>query len=134
MRKRISPEIIESLNPNEIFVFGSNLGGYHGAGAAWTAYHKFGAIYHQGEGIQGQSYAIPTKDMKLRVIPLPIIQVFVDNFIQYAIDHPDKRFLVTAIGCGLANYSYEEIAPLFKAAMSVKNIYLPLKFIQINKS
>lgn len=100
------------MKENEIFVFGSNLAGKHGVGAAKTAL-KFGAKFGVGEGIQGNTYALPTKDEHIKTLPLNEIQKHIDNFIQSAIDNPDKKFLVTRIGCGWAGYSNEEIAPMF---------------------
>ncbi len=109
-QKRTTPEFITSLEPNEIFVFGSNLKGMHGGGAAYIAYRKFGAIMGKGVGLQGQSYAIPT---------------YVDEFIWFAKQHPELTFLVTRIGCGIAGFTDDEISPLFKEAHEVDNIVLP---------
>lgn len=97
-----------------IFVFGSNLAGRHGKGAAWEAYNNHGAIYGQGAGRQGNSYAIPTKDVKLNALPLDAIQNNVQNFFAYADANPELQFNVTRIGCGLAGYKDEQIAPMFK--------------------
>lgn len=97
----------------EIFVFGSNLAGRHGAGAAWDAWKNHGAIYGQGEGQQGHSYAIPTKDEKLKTLPLYIIEHYVAAFKRFARDHPEMTFNVTRVGCGLAGYKDEDIAPMF---------------------
>lgn len=105
-----------------IFVFGSNLAGHHGAGAALYARQHHGAIYGRGEGIQGESYAIPTKDARLRVLSLDEIRKAVDRFIGFAAVSNDM-FQVTRIGCGLAGYRDEQIAPLFKQAPS--NCELP---------
>ena len=117
---RTTPEHITSLNPNEIFVFGSNLKGLHSGGAAYMAYRKFGAIMGQGVGLQGQSYGIPTMQGGVETI-----RPYVDEFIQFAKDHPDLTFLVTRIGCGIAGFTDDEIAPLFEAAHQVENIVLP---------
>lgn len=96
-----------------IFVFGSNLAGKHGAGAAkFAAKHK-GAVYGRPEGIQGTSYAIPTKDANIKTLPLDQIDLHVDNFIQFAILWPAAQFQVTRVGCGLAGFRDEQIAPLF---------------------
>ena len=121
--KRVCPHSIQQLAPNEIFVFGSNLSGSHGGGAAYTAYKKFGAIMGQGVGLQGQSYGIPTMQG-----PVETICPYVDEFIQFAKDHPELHFLVTRIGCGIAGFEDREIAPLFKGAVEVENIYLPQAF------
>lgn len=99
-----------------IFVFGSNLAGRHGKGAALEAKKKYGAVYGQGWGRQGNSYAIPTKGYKLEVLPLKNIRCHVEQFLEYASRHQDCDFLVTNIGCGLAGYLPEQIAPMFKGA------------------
>lgn len=101
-----------------IFVFGSNLAGRHGAGAAKAAKLHFGAIYGRGEGPMGSSYAIPTKGMQLEVLPLDVIEQHVSRFIDYAKVQPGLNFFVTRIGCGLAGYDDSEIAPMFAAAPS----------------
>ena len=120
MEKRTTPEFITSLEPNEIFVFGSNLKGMHGGGAAYIAYRKFGAIMGQGVGLQGQSYAIPTMQGGVETI-----RPYVDEFIQFAKQHPELTFLVTRIGCGIAGFTDDEISPLFEQAHGVENIVLP---------
>lgn len=104
-------------------MFGSNLAGRHGAGAALAALEKFGAKYGQGEGLQGRSYAVPTKDAKIRTLPLPVIKLHVDKFLDFARSRPDLSFFVTRIGCGLAGYIDIDIAPMF--AGSPKNCDLP---------
>ena len=119
-QKRTTPERITELQPNEIFVFGSNLQGMHGGGAALIAYHKFGAIMGQGVGLQGQSYGIPTMQGGVETI-----RPSVDEFIEFAKARTDLTFLVTRIGCGIAGFTDEEIAPLFKKAHGVENIVLP---------
>ena len=123
--KRITPEWITDLKEDEVFVFGSNLKGMHGGGAARVAYDKFGAVWGQGVGIQGQSYGIPTMHGGTDVIA-----PYVDEFIEYAKQHPEKKFLVTPIGCGIAGFSESEIAPLFKDAISLENVWLPEKFYE----
>lgn len=120
---RIASNHITTLQPNEIFVFGSNLSGMHGGGAARLAYRKFGAIWGQGVGLQGQSYGIPTMQGGVDTI-----KPYVDEFIEFAKTHPQLKFLVTEIGCGIAGFSVEEIAPLFEQAIEVENIYLPERF------
>ena len=99
-----------------IFVFGSNLAGRHGKGAALFAKKHFGAIQGQGDGPQGHSYAIPTKNKDLRPLALPYIQACVGIFIEYAEAYPEKQFFVTRIGCGLAGYTDTDIAPMFVEA------------------
>lgn len=125
---RTTPSHITELERNEIFVFGSNLSGRHGAGAALLAYKKFGATYGKGCGLFSKSFAIPTKDKKLKARPLFAIGVDVGLFIKFAELHTHLTFLVTEIGCGLAGYSPKEIAPLFKKATLVPNIHLPESF------
>ena len=125
-RGRVTQEFITSLQPNEIFVFGSNLAGMHGGGAARIALMNFGAVMGNGVGIQGQSYAIPTMQGGIETI-----SPYVDDFIEYAKAHPQQQFLVTPIGCGIAGFVPEEIAPLFAKAMEVKNISLPASFWEI---
>lgn len=121
---RIAPSYISKLAPNEVFVFGSNLEGMHGGGAALTAYKKFGAIWGQGIGLQGQSYAIPTMQGGVETI-----KPYVDEFIDFARKHSDLRFLVTPIGCGIAGFKPSQIASLFKEAKNIFNIYLPKEFL-----
>lgn len=116
-------ERITRLAPGEIFVFGSNYAGRHGKGAALTALQKFGAKPGQGTGMMGQSYGIATKDRNLRVLPLRKIEVQVALLLRYAAAHPELRFLVTPIGCGLAGYKPKDIAPMFDGAP--ENVILP---------
>lgn len=118
-----TPERITTLNPNEIFVFGSNLNGFHGGGAARVAMENFGAVWGQGVGMQGQSYAIPTMHGGAEEI-----KPYVDEFILYAKKHPELKFLVTRIGCGIAGFKDEQMAPLFKLAIPIANIILPESF------
>ncbi|MCQ2055685.1 MAG: hypothetical protein MJY82_10435 [Fibrobacter sp.] len=125
-RTEFTPERISSLAQNEIFVFGSNLRGMHGGGAARIAVMKFGAIMGQGVGLQGQSYAIPTMQGGVETI-----KPYVDEFIEFAKAHTSLKFLVTRIGCGIAGFSDEEIAPLFKEALPIANIVLPQSFCQV---
>ena len=120
MKNRITPEIIKSLNENEIFVFGSNLSGIHGKGAAKTAV-GWGAKYGQASGIQGKTYGIPTKDASIRrTLDLNEIKPFVDDFIEWAKYHSGNIFYVTEIGCGLAGLKPKEVAPLFKEAIKYR--------------
>jgi hypothetical protein len=99
-----------------IFTFGSNLAGRHGAGSAKEAVDKWGAEYGNGVGLQGNSYAIPTKDKNLKTLPLDEIKKHVDEFLAFAKLAPDVKFLVCAIGTGLAGYNHQDIAPMFKTA------------------
>ena len=119
-KKRTTPAFITELQSDEIFVFGSNLRGMHGGGAAYIAYRKFGAIMGQGVGLQGQSYAIPTMQGGVETI-----RPYVDEFIQFAKEHPELTFLVTRIGCGIAGFTDDDISPLFVEAHNVDNIVLP---------
>lgn len=98
-----------------IFVFGSNLGGRHGAGAALIAFQKYGARARQGVGLQGSSYAIPTKNAMLEVLDLYVIESYVKKFLEFAEGSSD-RFWITRVGCGLAGYADVQIAPLFRGA------------------
>jgi len=125
---RITPENIEALKPNQIIVFGSNLAGIHGGGAAKIALNKFGAVWGFGIGLCGQSFAIPTKGVSIETLPLGQIKEGVDYMIEAAKDSKWLTFLVTQIGCGLAGYTPEQIAPMFKKAIEVKNIHLPIEF------
>lgn len=112
-----------------IFVFGSNLAGRHGKGAALYARQHCGAIYGQGIGLQGNSYAIPTKDENIKTLPLSEIEKYVDQFNNFARDNKDMKFKLTPIGCGLAGYTPSDIAPLFENAPS--NVILPDEFIEV---
>ena len=125
---RITPSWIDSLKENEIFVFGSNLAGMHGGGAARIARLHFGAVMGQGVGLQGQSYAIPTMQGGVETI-----RPYVEEFIIFAHQHPELHFLVTPIGCGIAGFEAEDIAPLFEKAKEMKNISLPESFWEVIK-
>ena len=122
----IAADRIDILEEHEIFVFGSNLAGRHGGGAARGANMKFGAEWGVGVGLTGQSYAIPTMQGGVETI-----KPYVDEFIRFAQENPGLKFLVTRIGCGIAGFKDEEIAPLFDKAMQVPNIYLPETFFKI---
>ena len=124
MKTQFTPDFITELKENEIFVFGSNLQGLHGGGAARLAYEKFGAIWGQGVGLQGQSYGIPTMHGGVEDI-----KPYVDEFIEFAKSHPELTFLVTKIGCGIAGFRDEEIAPLFKECKDLENVLLPRSFV-----
>jgi hypothetical protein len=104
------------FHPGKIFVFGSNLAGIHGAGAAKEALERYGAKWGVGAGRQGNSYASPTKDFQLKTLPLEIIRSHVQIFLSYAKHNPNEQFFVTAIGTGLAGYSHAQIAPMFRHA------------------
>ncbi|MCG7656375.1 A1S_2505 family phage non-structural protein [Wielerella bovis] len=117
------------IQAGEIFVFGSNTTGRHGKGAALTAKLHFGAKQGQGVGLEGQSYAIPTKNGRLQTLPLSKIEQYVNDFIQFANQHHELKFFVTAIGTGLAGYKHEQIAPMFANAPA--NCRLPPEWIEI---
>lgn len=120
--KRISPKWIKHLEENDIFVFGSNLEGKHGGGAAKLAM-DWGAVWGKGVGLYGQTYAIPTMQGGVETI-----KPYTDEFINFAKKHPELKFLVTEIGCGIAGFTVREIAPLFKDAIDQENIFLPERF------
>lgn len=126
MDKRVSPDFISDLKANEVFVFGSNLDGAHGAGAAKIARERFGAIWGQGIGLQGQSYGIPTMHGGIEEI-----KPYVDEFIEFARSRPELTFLVTRVGCGIAGVYDSEMAPLFAQAVSIPNIHLPGSFWKV---
>ena len=122
----IASDRIDILENKEIFVFGSKLAGHHGGGAARAANIKFGAEWGVGVGLTGRSYAIPTMQGEVETI-----KPYVDEFIRFAQANPELKFLVTRIGCGIAGFRDEEIAPLFHIALQVSNIYLPETFYDI---
>lgn len=126
---KTTPAKILHLKPNQIFVFGSNYGGRHGKGAALTAVKKFGAINGQGVGLQGQSYGIATKDRHLKVLPLYQIEAQVQAFLKFARLRSELEFLVTPIGCGLAGYKPEQIAPMF--VNKTDNVRVPTSFATV---
>lgn len=121
-KERVTPDYIDSLRPEEIFVFGSNVNGYHAGGAAATAMHRFGAVWGQGEGLQGKSYAIPTME------GMQSMAEAVQRFTEFAAYHPELLFLVTRIGCGIAGYTAQEVAPLFVGCIKLENVSLPADF------
>jgi len=122
---KFTPDFITHLAEDEVFVFGSNLAGHHGGGAARVALERFGAVWGQGVGLQGQSYGIPTMQGGVETI-----RPYVDEFIAFAKSHPDLFFLVTRIGCGIAGFRDEEIAPLFREAIDLPNVALPESFVR----
>lgn len=106
------------LNPREIFVFGSNLAGRHGKGAALQAFTRYGAKYGRGVGFHGNTYAIPTKTGDLEIMPIHDIVPYIHEFVQFTKDHPELSFYVTPVGCGLAEYKPSDIAEHFKDAIN----------------
>ena len=125
-RPQYTPNRISSLKPDEVFVFGSNLQGRHGGGAARQAQMQFGAVWGQGVGMQGHSYAIPTMQGGVETI-----RPYVDQFVHFAKEHPEYFFFVTRIGCGIAGFKDSDIAPLFSDALNVENICLPESFVKV---
>lgn len=123
----IASSNITNLRKKEVFVFGSNIKGLHKSGAAAYAAEHFGAQWGVGEGITGQCYALPTMEGKTSFAKA------VKKFISYAKSRQDRIFLVTKVGCGIAGYSVEEVAPLFSPALALENIYLPLEFYKCYK-
>ena len=123
--RRVAADRIAELGKGEVFVFGSNIQGAHGGGAAWFAHKHFGAEWGVGEGRTGHTYALPTMEGKASM------KAAVDRFVACARQHPELTFLVTAVGCGIAGYTPEEVAPLFKEATSLENVYLPQVFWDI---
>ncbi len=126
MKKRIAPDRISELENYEVFVFGSNLQGQHAGGAAVIAEQKFGAVWGEGVGLHGQTYAIPTMHGGIEEI-----KPYVDEFIEFAKQNPNLKFLVTRIGCGIAGFTEEEMAPLFAEGVNVENVYLPDTFFDV---
>ena len=122
--REYTPSRISSLKENEIFVFGSNIGGRHGGGAARFAFNCFGAEWGVGEGLTGQCYALPTME-----VGVDYVKGKVETFLDCARQHPEKKFLVTPIGCGIAGFSVDEIGPLFKDAIEMENVILPKEFV-----
>lgn len=110
-----------------VFVFGSNLSGVHGAGAARYAFLNKGAVMGMGEGHFGDSYALPTKDVRIETLPIERVKTYVERFLEYARENPDLTFEVTRVGCGLAGFVDSDIAPLFKGAPSNVKLPTPLK-------
>lgn len=119
-RPEHTPDMIEELKADEVFVFGSNLEGLHGGGAAYVAFKKFGAVMGCGVGLRGQSYAIPTMQGGVDTI-----KPYVDDFVSFASAHPEYFFYVTRIGCGIAGFRDKEISPLFAEAKGLDNVCLP---------
>lgn len=115
----------------DIFVFGSNLAGFHGAGSAHAAFKEHGALWGVGIGPQGNSYAIPTKDEFISSMSISRIKVHVRNFLKHAEDNPSQRFNIVAIGCGLAGFTPDQIAPMFEGAPA--NCVLPKEFLGVVK-
>ena len=127
-RPDFTTDMISELKADEVFVFGSNLEGMHGGGAAYYAFKHFGAMMGCGVGLRGQSYAIPTMQGGVETI-----EPYVSSFISYAKEHPELFFYVTRIGCGIAGFRDKEIAPLFSKAAGLENVCLPESFAKFLK-
>lgn len=128
---KVTNELTSKLEANEIFVFGSNLGGYHGGGAARVAFENFDAVMGVGVGFTGQCYALPTKSKELETLPLADINKSVNELYIQIQNHPDTFFVITAVGCGIAGYTADDIAPMFKDFLDFENISLPQSFIDV---
>ena len=124
-------DYIKNLKKNEIFVFGSNMAGRHGLGAALTAMQLFGARYGVGRGLQGSSYALPTKDFEVNTLSLDEIEEEIRTFLIFANQRTDLTFLVSKVGCGLAGYNANQVAKLFANYVIPDNVILPLEFVNI---
>ena len=122
---RITPSMINVLGKNEIFVFGSNIQGMHMGGAARVASSKFGAEWGNGEGLPGQSYALPTME------GIENTTTAARHFTACAKEHPELKFFVTSVGCGIAGYTPEDIAPMFREAAKLENVFLPVSFWKV---
>ena len=131
MKQKITPENIQELKENQIFVFGSNMNGNHSGGAARLAVEKFGAVMGQAEGLQGQSYAIPTLDKDMEKVTEEELVVALGNFRHYAEEHPEKEFLLTKIGCGIAGFNANYMAYMILRANLPSNVTLPVEFTRI---
>lgn len=131
MKKKLTPDNIQELTENQIFVFGSNMNGNHAGGAARLAVKKFGAVMGQAEGIQGQSYAIPTLDKDMQKIAEEELIIYLGNFREFAEEHPEREFLLTAIGTGIAGFDTNYMAYMILRANLPDNVTLPKEFTKI---
>lgn len=118
-----SPARIERLEPHQVFVFGSNAEGMHGVAAARTAHERFGAVWGQGSGLQGQSYGVDSMS------GLDVLAREVQGLLAFAAEHPELELLVTEVGCGIAGFTPEQVAPLFRGAPA--NVLLPERFAAV---
>ena len=124
--REYTPDHITSLKENEIFVFGSNIHGMHGGGAAYFATKHFDAEWGVGEGLTGKCYALPTMEGGVDYIGEKV-----KRFLECAKEHPELKFYVTPVACGIAGFCVEEIAPLFRDAIALTNVILPKSFVDI---
>ena len=122
--REYTPDYITELQSNEIFVFGSNILGFHGGGVARIANMKFGAEWGVGEGLTGQCYALPTMEGGVDYIAEKV-----QNFLKCAKEHPELKFYVTKIACGIAGFRISEVGPLFADAIGMENVILPREFV-----
>lgn len=129
-KRRFTPERITELGEGEIFVFGSNLNGYHAGGAARMAASNFGAKFGQGEGLQGQSYALPTLSKDMKRLPIEQLESSLDRLIECANKNSDLTFFMTKVGCGIAGFKVGQIAQLFFDREIPENIVLPREFVK----
>lgn len=133
---KYTPETIMFLEPNEVFVFGSNMNGNHAGGAAFVAQERFGAEWGCSEGLRGQSYAIPTLNRNMEKVTRKQLHVSFVIFIDCVIKHPEKVFYLTKIGCGIAGWNIYEVATIFFDALFLSelegklpsNLILPKEF------
>lgn len=130
MYSKFTPEFITTLKENEIFVFGSNLNGYHIAGAAKIACDKFGAVYGAPIGIQGNSYALPTLDENFKKLSIGQLRIHINNLYNFIETNTDKDFYITKVGCGIAGFNVSEIKQLFTKFCDLPNVYLPQEFVK----
>ena len=126
-----TPENIEQLQENEVFVFGSNENGNHAGGAARVAVEKFGAVMGQAEGMQGQSYAIPTLDKEMKQVSEEALREYIERFRKYADEHKELTFYMTKIGCGIAGFDVEYMAKVMKSFDFSFNVVMPKEFYKI---
>ena len=129
-RVKITNENTKTLKENEIFVFGSNLAGIHGAGAALLAKNNFGAVIGVGEGLTGQCYALPTKDKNIKTLNINDIYKSIEVLLE-VVRNSKKFFIITAVGCGLAGYESKDIAPMFEPFVHLENVSLPQSFVDV---
>ena len=140
MSRKFTPERIDELKPDEIFVFGSNMNGAHMGGAARIAYENFEATWGESEGLTGRSYAIPTLDENMEKVSESALEASIDKFIDFVLNNQQLTFYLTKIGCGIAGWSVDEVAKTFATALASflvplpDNIVWPREFYEILQS